>query len=259
MQKVSLCRLSKERSRVLLKKERLCLPLFLLCLLLALALAGGAMLVWQIALFFVKIDVCDFTGAVIISGVSFFLAGCFLFAPLWKGINSSIFQYLTVGRMDYCTLFLYYSHSKRYFFAVRRALYRLMRLFALLFLLGAVAILGVSVADVLLSVQRKAAACFVICGTMLVLLLLLVFHYFLRTNLFLVSAASLCAPLLRDRQLCSVSLHKMRSGRRDLVHLELSFLPLFLLSALLLFVPLIFVLPYYVASRVCLSYYLLSD
>lgn len=259
MRKESLCRLSKEHSRLLLKKERLCLPLFLLCLLLAWALAGGAILVWRIAFFFVKIGVCDITCATIVSGISFFLVGCFVFAPLWKGIKSAIFQCLTTGRMDYCALFLYYSGFKRYFFAVRRALYRLLRFFALLFLLGAVAMLGVSVSNVLSSVQREAAACFVICVTMLVLLLLLVIHYFWRTNLFLVSAASLCAPLLRDRQLCAVSLCKMRIGRRELFRLELSFFPLFMMSAILLFVPLIFVLPYYVASRVCLSYHLLSD
>lgn len=259
MQKVSLCRLSKERARALLQKERICLPIFLLCLLLALSLVGSAILIWQGAFFFVKIGVCNVTSAVIVSLVLFFLLVCFFYAPLWKGIKSSVFQCLTLGRLDYRALFLYFTHQKRYFFAARCALYRLMRILVLLVLFSVIAILGTSVAHTLLSVERRAAACFVICVSMLLLFLLLLFHYFLRMNCFLVGAASLCAPLLRDRQIRAVSLHKMQRGRRDLFRLELSFVPLFLLSALLLFFPLIFVLPYYVASRVCLSYHLLSD
>lgn len=259
MQKSSLCRVAKEKARAILRKERLSFPLFLLCLLVFLSIVGGTLLLWRGIFFFVMLGVTNITSAALVAFVLFCLGLCLLFAPLWKGIKATLFQQLVLGRMDYKTVFLYFSHPKRYFFAVRHALAKLLQILGFLAVFGLVARLGKAVAQTLFSVERVAAACFVLCVSILLLFLLLLFYFVLRSNSFLVGAAHLCAPLLSDRQLRALSKSKMQGGRRALFRLELSFLPLFLLSAPLLFFPLVFLFPYYLMSRVCLSYHLLSN
>lgn len=259
MQKQTLCRLSKDSAKDILQQERACLPVFVFILMLALSLTGGAFLLWQIAIFFVKIGTINIKNAGFLAAALFCLTLSFLFAPIWEGMKSLFFQRLSLGRMDYKTFFLYFNHPKRYFYAVRRALFHLLQLVLTLGSFSAIAFLGTSVARNLVSIDREVAACIVLCVTVLLLVFLVFFYVFLRTNAFLMSAAFLCAPLLKDRQLRTVSHHKMKSGRHSLFRLDLSFFLIFLLSSLLLFLPLLFVIPYYVVSRVCLSYHLLLN
>ncbi|MBE6655420.1 MAG: hypothetical protein E7609_00920 [Ruminococcaceae bacterium] len=106
---------------------------------------------------------------------------------------------------------------------------------------------------------RSAATLVILAFTAFFLLLVLFLFFSSRDDAFLWDAAFLSAPLLSLRQSYLISVRRMRSARAALRRLRYSFLPLWLLSILLLGIPLIVVFPYYLGTKTHLAAMLIKD
>ena len=173
----------------------------------------------------------------------------FLLAPLWRGVCALLLHRFLFGETDFGLVFYFFSHRKRYAFSLRKSLRAFVRL-TLLFLLTAVgAGLGTAVGNWLLLSGQPAVALLVgMLSLAFIILLCLVFSMW-GADSFLMDAAFLSSPLLSYRQLQALSARKMKRGRRALYRLNFSFLPLWILSVVLLGVPLVFFIPYYITAR----------
>jgi len=163
------------------------------------------------------------------------------------------------GRSESSLLFYCYSHKRRYLFAVRRSMRNLCSCFLCIFALSLLSLLGQSVGKHLLNAGRSAATLVILAFTAFFLLLVLFLFFSSRDDAFLWDAAFLSAPLLSLRQSYLISVRRMRSARAALRRLRYSFLPLWLLSILLLGIPLIVVFPYYLGTKTHLAAMLIKD
>ena len=172
-----------------------------------------------------------------------------LLAPLSLGTDAFILECLRHGRADYSIFLSFYTARKRYLAAIARMLSRFLRFFGFLLLLWAVLALGEAVASSLYSGGDAVRATLVLCITVLFFALTLLFWISSAARLFLTDAILASSPLLTHRQARALSALLTRAYRAKIVCHALSFLPLFLLSFLLLGIPLMCVIPYERASR----------
>ena len=243
-----LLRSCKKNALDILAKNRLWFTLFCFFFLVVFAFLGASYLLY--ALF----KVCfPFREAGIYAAVGSLLLGAFVFAPFWRSLQMFLLHKLIYGRMEIGLLFYCYSSKRRYMIAVRRCLGGLCLLAVACFLLTAVAILGLRVGQYLLQAEREAVALFILSLTAFFLLIIIFGFFSFRDDFFLLDAAVLSAPILSYRRCRLTATRAMRHKKAILRQLRRSFFPLFLLSFLLLGLPLIVVFPYYLGARSCLA------
>jgi len=185
----------------------------------------------------------------VISVAASVLIGVLLLAPLSLGIDAFVLEHLRHGKADYSILLSFYTARKRYRAATARMLSRFLRFFGFTLLLWAVLALGGAVASSLYLGGDAVRATLVLCVTVLFFALTLLFWILSAARLFLTDAVLASSPLLTHRQAKALSALLTRAYRAKIVCHALSFLPLFLLSFLLLGIPLMCVIPYERVSR----------
>ncbi len=172
-----------------------------------------------------------------------------LVAPFRVGLDAFILEFLRRGRVDHALLLSFYTEGRRYRAAVLSMLARVLRIFAFSLLLWTELLLGVAVTRVLLEGGDSVRATLVLGMTVLFFLLMCLFFAYSSASLFLTDAVLATSPLLTYRQAKALSALKMRHYRSKAIGHTLAFLPLFLLSLLLLGIPFMFLIPYIRASR----------
>lgn len=249
-----LMRSCKKGAMEVLSKNGRWFPVFLITLLLLLAFLGVSYLtfaIFHLFLLHAKAQICASSFV-----LSFWV---FLLAPLWRGLKMIYLHALLFGRTEMSLLFYCYSHSRRYFFAVRRSIRNIggaMLCFLALSLLSA---LGQGVAQHLLDAGRQAASLLILLLTAAFFFIVLFCFFSFYNDAFLWDAVFLSAPLLSYSQSRTVAVRRMRSEKAAVRRLRCSFLPLWVLSFLLFGLPLVFVLPYYMAVKAHLAVSLIQD
>ena len=241
-------RLCKKRTVRHMARLHLYLPLFLSCVFLLFAFLGISFAVYA----FVPVTL-SFAPR---TGISFLLSltiSLLLLSPLWCGVRTLLLHDLLYRKRGLSLLFSFFTHPKRYIFSVKQSFYSLIRL---CFTLGALILVLATFRRVLaycIACERYALAILlaVLCLSF-AFLILRVFRYCCRDN-FLLDAVFLSAPLLSYRQVYTLSARRMKSGAHLLRRLNFSFLPLWGLSLLLLGLPLVLVIPYYLGARATLA------
>ena len=114
--------------------------------------------------------------------------------------------------------------------------------------------LGTHVGRYLIEADREAVALLILSLSIFFVLLLSFIFFLWRSDSFLMDATLLAAPNLSYHQLHALSSLRMKRGRQILWRMNVSFVPLFLLSFLMAGLPLVVVVPYYVVTRSCLAY-----
>lgn len=244
-----------------LAKLKLSQRLFFLVFLLGFSFLGIAYGAWSVtSAVFLRLFSHPLTIKTVVVALSLtLLLEVFLLSPLWRGVQALLLHRFLFGQTDFGLLFYFYSHRSRYAFSVRRSIRGLLRLALLLLLLSVGARLGVVVGDWLLISKQPAVALLVGLLSLGFILLLLFVFFLWNADSFLMDAAFLSSPLLSYRQLHAISARKMKKGRGALRRLNLSFLPLWTVSVLLLGIPLVFVLPYYIVARSHLAVFLIHN
>ena len=251
-QRNSIC-LCKKDAKKALASYRMRFPLLLLFALSAFAFLGITYVASDICCWLFGAFTANMLGPVIsILGAVFFLA------PLWRGLNAFPIYSMLSEEADIRMLFFFFSHKRRYCYAIRRTVRGIFRIVFFFALLIAVASLGRSVAEDLLKAGESAVALLVLLLSVFFSVLLVVAFARWRQDLFLLDYIFLSSPLLTYRQARTLSARRMRCGCRDLRQLNASFLPLWLLSVLGLGIPLVFVIPYYIVARGRLSVLLMK-
>lgn len=241
-------RLCKKRTIRHMARLHLYLPLFLSCIFLLFAFFGVCLLVYA----FVPLTL----SFVVRAGVSLALSltvSLFLLAPLWCGVRTLLLHALLYGQRGTLLLFSFFTHKKRYLFALKHSLNSLIRFF---FSLGALILDFAFFRRVLayfLSLERYAAAMLSALLCFFFAFLVLRAFRFWRHDNFLLDAVFLSSPLLSYRQMHTLSVVRMQRGAYLLRRLNFSFLPLWGLSFLLCGLPLVLVLPYYLGARATLA------
>lgn len=248
-----LLRASKKKALEILAKNRLWLLLFLVSFVILLAFLGISYFGYALFnVFWAKRE------ATLCATLLSFLIGFFVLSPLWRGLQMLLLHGLIFGRTETSLLFYCYSHGKRYLRALRRCLGSIVFLVLCFFLLFAVSISGLRVGRYLLQAEREAGALFILTLTLLFLVLIVFFFEALRDDAFLLDAVMLSAPLLSYRQ-CRVASARAVAHKKEVVRrFRRSFVPLWLLSFLLLGLPLVVVLPYYMGTKACLAFELIQ-
>lgn len=250
-------RVCKKNAIAILKENRLWYPIFLLFALAFLSLVGIACL---LEAFLPQLGISDNPGTVLlVSYASLLLCGIFLIFPLWQGVRMLVTQSLLCGRLDVEYLLFFLRSRKHYFFSLRRAFRSLVRIHLYLAVFVLLSRLGVVVGRELMWADREACALLVFLFSAFIICLWTVFLFRRQADTFLMDVALLSAPALSYGSLYKLSAVRMKQGRRALCRLNFSFLPHFILSVLLLGVPYIFVIPYYITARACLAYRLITD
>ncbi len=254
-------RICRKKALQDLARLKLLWRLFFLFFLLAFSFLGIAYGAWSLvyAVFLRLFSSALPTETFIVSAAITLLGGLFLLSPLWRGVQALLLHRFLYGETDFSLLFYFFSHRGRYAFSLRRSFRGFLRLSLFLLLLDAGARLGSVVGNwLLLSRQPTVALLVGLLSLGFVVLLLFVFSLW-NADSFLMDAAFLTAPLLSYRQLHALSARKMKRGRGALRRLNLSFLPLWIVSVLLLGIPLVFVVPYYITSRSHLAAFLIRN
>ncbi len=181
-----------------------------------------------------------------------------LWAPVWEGLLSLFCRLVRHGHVGAAELLSFCVDKKRYRYSFLRYLGRLLR--SALFLATAIIVarLGHVVAAYLVEADAIARAALVLGGTVcfLVLLLLLAVRFSYRT--YLMEAARFAVPALSFRSVGVISAGGMRHKYGRVLLLDISFLPMFIFSFLLLGFPLFYVFPHYVAARAEMAFAILS-
>ncbi len=249
-----LIRSCKKKSIETLAQSKLTLPVLLLVFLVLFSFLGACYLSFALLNLFLPIQ----RAGIYASAFSLFTA-VFLLAPLWRGLEMLFLHDILFGRREASLLFYCYSHKRRYFFAVVRSMCALGGVALCILCMLLLTDLGQSVGKKLLDANRSAAALLILSLTVLFLFLILFCFFSCRNDSFLWDAVFLSAPLLSFRQSHILSARRMRSERRALRRLRCSFLPLWLLSFLLLGLPFIVVFPYYLGAKAHLAAALIKD
>lgn len=246
---------AKKAAQTTLVREGLVLPVAFFLLLLTLALVGtlslfGGVLAWLGA------DL-----SLPCKGSLYFLSWgltlCLLF-PFWLGIKQVIYSALFHGRTDFSLVFSFFTGKRRYLYAIGRALRVLGRLSLAFGLLYGIATLGNAVSADLVASHRPALALLVLVISIFFCILTVVTFSHWRSDGFLTDAILFQSTALTHRQANALSVSRMKTGRPLVRRLWLSFLPFWLLSLLLLGIPLFFVIPYYLSARAHLAHALIN-
>ena len=248
MHPLVLIRLCKKRSIRHMARLRLYLPLFLSCVFILLAFLGTSFIFWSLVSF-----VDSYALRLVLSMGGVCLLSLLLLAPFLCGVRALLLHDLLFGERGLSLLFYFFTHKKRYFYALKRGFYALLRTVLCGGALLGVLVVGNRVIMRLLDIERYAGA--MLFALMCLLLLFLIFRAAARwrRDSFLLDAAFLSAPLLSYRQLRALSVRRMQGRAYLLRRFRLSFLPLWILSFLLLGIPLILILPYYLGARATLA------
>ena len=250
-------RASKKNAFALLKENHLWYPIFLLFFLTLFAFVGVAYLLEAL------IACLPIPGgshaSTLVSYVLLLFLGMFLVFPIWHGVRMLLIRLLFCGRLEFEYLFFFLRNKKHYWFSVRFSFRFLLRMHLYLVTLTLLSRLGRAVGDYLISAEREAFALLILllCGFFALLLSL----FFLRwqADTLLMDIALYSSATLSYHSLYKLSAVRMKNGRRALRKLNRSFIPHFLLSVLLLGLPLVFIIPYYITARACLAYQLIND
>lgn len=193
----------------------------------------------------------------LVACVTLLLVGI-LWAPVWEGLLSLFCRLVRHGHVGAAELLSFCVDKKRYRYSFLRYLGRLLR--ATLFWGAAISVarLGYAVAAYLAEAGAVARAALVLGGTVcfLALLLLLALRFSYRT--YLMEAARFAVPTLSFRSVGVISAGAMRHKYGRVLLLDVSFLPMFIFSFLLLGIPLFYVFPHYVAARTEMAFAILS-
>ena len=249
-----LLRSSKKRSMEALAKNHLWFLVFLSAFLLVFSLLGISY--FSFAALRALLSPIH---ASVWASVSVLLFWIFLLSPLWRGVQMLFLHELLFGRSEMALVLYCYSHRRRYFFAVRRAVRSICLWGGCFGLLVWLSVLGQRVAVHLLEAERPAASLLILILTVFFLCVILFFCFSLSGDTFLVDAVFLSSPLLSYSQTRAIAVRRMRSERALLCRLRCSFIPLWTLSVVLLGLPLILVLPYYIALKAHLAAALIKD
>ena len=241
-------RMCKRYGKMKLAAYQLRLPLFLLFTVIVFSFLGITYCVYDLCLWLFG-SRCASALTVAIS----LLGTVFLLAPLWRGLNAYPIYVFASEVRDISKLFFFFSHKRRYFYAVRRAVGDTLRVVFFLGLFSAICALGRSVSADLLRVGRNSTALLVLLLSIFFAILLAVTFMRWQADLFLLDYIFLSAPLLTYRQARILSERRMRYGIRALRCLNFSFLPLWGISLLCFGIPLVIFVPYYLAVRANLS------
>ena len=183
---------------------------------------------------------------------------CTLLFPLWYGLKEMIICALLCGRTEYERVFACFFDKMRYLRALWRGISSLFRLSLVLLLLYALATLGSTVGRYLTDAGRPALALSVLFVSLALAAFACYTVFRWQTDGFLVDALLASSRSLSLWQTRAISVSRMKTGRAALARLRRSFLPLWLLSLLLLGIPLFFVFPYYLTARARLAIYLIN-
>ena len=186
------------------------------------------------------------------------LFGGLLFAPFSEGCAAFFYCLVRYGRRNFAEFFAFFLVGKRFRYALARYLCRLSRTLFFLAVFFSIAILGNGVGGYLAETGALARGALVLGGTLCFLLLLLVLYVRFSYRTYLMGAARFSVPALSFRSVGTVSSVGMRHRYGKVLCLDLSFLPLFIFSFLLLGIPLIFVIPHYLAAKAEMCFGLLS-
>ena len=181
-----------------------------------------------------------------------------LWAPLLEGCASFFCRLVRHGRVGAAELLSFYVDKKRYGYALARYFCRMLRILFFFGAFFAFARLGKGVATYLTAMGAVARGALVLGGTLFFLAVLLILFVRFSYRTYLMEAARFCVPCLSFRAAGAISASGMRHRYGRVLLLDLSFLPLFVFSFLLLGFPLLFVLPHYLAARAEMAFALLS-
>ena len=242
-----------KRARLLVRKKGIAFPIFSLLLVLFFAFCGVASVISGI-LFAVSAHTALGNGvAYAIAALLSLLLFWLLFSPLGQGARAFALGCVFYERIDYSTIFSFYTSKKRYMYALRVSLssaFRILTFFALLF---AVMRIGRSLAEELILGGDNARAVLLLSLTVLFSLLTLLMLWVFSVNRYAMDAALLSAPLLSYRQIKAVSRCAVRGHLGAILRHQIIFSFYILLSIPCLGVPLLFVLPYKLMARGTLS------
>ena len=182
----------------------------------------------------------------------------FLIYPFYCGIDMLVMGYVLHKKIEWGSLFSFYTAANRYRYAVRIGAERVLRFFFCGATLWVVMRFGRSVASSLLASGDISRAAFVLCGTFLFLGITLWAFWCISATGFMMSASIASAPSLSYRQIKVLAKRTGKYWRRKVFWHQAMLLPLFIVSVLLFCVPLIFVIPYAKMSKCVLSRALLQ-
>ena len=187
------------------------------------------------------------------------LLPCALFlAPLGEGIAVFFYRLSRSHHPKPSDMLSFFYDGKRYRYALLRFAGRLFRVSLFGSVFFAVACLGKRVAEYFILTGAEARAALVLGGTILFLLLLLGMGIRFSYRSYLMGAARFSVPTLSYRALRGISSVGMKHRYGKVILLDLSFLPLLVLSLFLLGIPLVFLIPRYLAARAEMCFSLLS-
>jgi len=198
------------------------------------------------------------TFAYVLACVATLLLILFLIYPFYCGMDMLVMGYVLHKKIEWGSLFSFYTAANRYRYALRIGAERLLRFFFCGVTLWVVMRLGRSVASSLLASGDLSRAAFVLCGTFLFIGITLWAFWSLSATDFLMSASIASAPSLSYRQIKVLAKRAGRCWRRKVFWHQAMLLPLFIASVLLFGIPLIFVIPYAKMSKCVLSRALLQ-
>lgn len=257
------------RARRLMRKKTIrrtllfALPLFFFSLLGVFALVRAAVLaLWP--LWGLRVDGVFY---LLCGGAAYLLSLLFL-SPLWEGILAFAYRAAKQERADMTALGLFYMGARAYRFALLRGLGRMGR-----FLLWAFVSMGLGcVAVTVASKVGDVAGALLLALTFWLLLFLPFWFLHAGKDQFLSNAVKVDHEFalshaqhmgevkrLSHFAIGEAAREKVLLHRSAVWRLNLRFVPLFLLSVLLLGLPLLYVLPYFVLSRAVLRCRMLHE
>lgn len=246
-------RYSKKNAIQLIKKHRLLWPLSGAGLMLFLSFFGIAFLTDYFVTSLMKIAETNTRDATIWAYSLTVVFSLLVLPQFWYGLKNAMIRCLFSGRLDFGGAFSCFADRRRYFFVFRYALGRALRFHLCCAFALVLSALAHDVGEYLLLVGREACAILVFFGTCLALLLIACAYFTMCADSFLVENISVTAPELSYTEARRLSARRMKDERRALCQLNLSFLPLWGLSVLLLGIPLFFIVPYYIVARAILA------
>lgn len=236
-------------------RKGVCFSVFALLVLCALAFLG-VLFVCAVALCaFYRFDQPTLYLGIALAGL---LPLWLIFAPLWEGLLAFFYRLSRGGVPRLADVFSFFCDGKRYRYALLRFVCRLARVLFFLATFFLVAVLGQGVAAYLVSKGDLNRASLVVGGTLFFLFLLLVMGVRFAYRPYLMGAAFFSVPSLSHRSVGAVSATAMRHRYGKVILLDASFFPLFVFSFLLLGIPLIFLIPRFLAARAEMCFSLLA-
>ena len=182
-----------------------------------------------------------------------------LVSPILYGVKVSLLRCLSSGRLDLTPVFSCFIDRHRYFWVLWHTVRHLACFHLCFFLILLLSALSASVGEYLVLAEREASATVVYIVTLLAMLLVCISYLLSRAEAFLWETVSVYGPRRSYREARRLARLRIESGHRAFFSLGVSFVPLWILSVLLLGIPLIWVVPYYTVARACLASHLIKS